>query len=267
MNSPFDIFDLQGQTAFVTGAGQGVGRGIALRLALHNAAVAVNDYVPERARAVAEEIQAAGGRAFAVQADVSDADAITAAFAKAKAELGAPAILVNNAGNAGPDGFDTAFPNFWQTAPADWERFFRVNLHGVMNCCRSAAPDMVANGYGRIVTIGSDAGRVGETRLAAYGAAKAGAAGFMRGLATELARHGVTANSVALGSIQPPMSPEDEAEYVASDRVRKQLARYPIRRLGRPEDVAALVAYLVSPAASWVTGQTYPLNGGYSSAL
>jgi 3-oxoacyl-[acyl-carrier protein] reductase len=261
-----DIFDLTGQTAFVTGAGQGVGRGIATRLAKQGAAVAVNDYFLDRAEAVAEEIRSGGGKALAVQADVGDIDSVFAAFEKTKAGLGAPAILVNNAGNRGPGGFDSDFPLFWETMPKDWDAFFRVNLFGVMNCCRAATPDMVKAQYGRIVTIISDAGRVGEPRMADYAAAKAGAAGFMRGLARDLGRYNVTANNIAISSQLPPMSPEREAEYLSSDRAKAQLSRYIIRRFGKPEDIAAMVTYLVSPAASWVTAQTYPVNGGYSVA-
>lgn len=268
MSGADNIFDLTGQTAFVTGAGQNVGRGIAMLLAKHNAAVAVNDYFLDRAEAVAKEIRDAGGKAFAVQADVGDLNAVFAAFEKVKAELGAPSILVNNAGNAGPGGFDSVFPLFWETNPEDWERFFRVNLYGVMNCCRAACPDMVKAQYGRIVTIISDAGRVGEPRMADYAAAKAGAAGFMRGLARDLGKFNVTANNIAISSQAPAsMTPENEAALMASDRVKAQMSRYIIRRYGKPEDIAAMVAYLVSGAAGWVTAQTYPVNGGYSVSI
>jgi 3-oxoacyl-[acyl-carrier protein] reductase len=262
-----DIFDLTGQTAFVTGAGQNTGRGIAIRLAKQGAAVAVNDYFLDRAEAVAKEINEAGGKAVAIQGDVGDYESVAASFEKAKAEIGAISILVNNAGNRGPGGFDSNFPLFWETQPSDWDAFFRVNLFGVMNCCRAATPDMVKAQYGRIITIISDAGRVGEPRMADYAAAKAGAAGFMRGLARDLGKFNVTANNIAISSQLPAMPPEAEAQYLSSDRAKAQLSRYIIRRFGKPDDIAAMVAYLASAAASWVTAQTYPVNGGYSVAI
>jgi NAD(P)-dependent dehydrogenase (short-subunit alcohol dehydrogenase family) len=262
-----DIFDLTGQTAFVTGAGQNTGRGIAIRLAKQGAAVAVNDYFLDRAEAVANEIREAGGKAVAIQGDVGDIQSVTAAFETAKAELGPVSILVNNAGNRGPGGFDSNFPLFWETDPNDWDAFFRVNLFGVMNCCRVACPDMVKAQYGRIITIISDAGRVGEPRMADYAAAKAGAAGFMRGLARDLGKWNVTANNIAISSQLPNMPPEMEAQYLSSDRAKAQLSRYIIRRFGKPDDIAAMVVYLASSEAGWVTAQTYPVNGGYSVAI
>jgi NAD(P)-dependent dehydrogenase (short-subunit alcohol dehydrogenase family) len=262
-----DLLDLAGQAALVTGAGQGAGRGIARMLAAHNAAVAVNDYVIERAEAVAAEIREAGGKATAVQADVGDRASVIAAFGKARAALGPLTILVNNAGNAGPNGSFGMLP-FWETDPAEWPRFLQTNLLGVMNCCHVALPDMIAAKRGRIVTIGSDSGRVGDARLAAYGAAKAGAAGFMRCLASETGRYGVTCNIISLATQEPQgMSAEDLAEHYANERVKAQLSRYTIRRFGRPDDVAVMALFLCSDAASWITGQTYPVNGGYSYTL
>jgi len=187
-----DPLDLVGQAAFVTGAGQGAGRAIALALARHNAGgIAVNDFVLERADAVAAEIRALGVKAVPVQADVGEHASVRNAFDRARAALGSITLLVNNAGNAGPRDAMGHSPLFWETAPADWDRYFRTNLQGVMNCCHVALPDMVAAKRGRIVTIVSDAGRVGEARLAAYGAAKAGAAGFVRCLAKEAGRYAI----------------------------------------------------------------------------
>lgn len=264
------LFDLGGQAALVTGAGQGAGRAIALMLAAHNAAVAVNDFLVERAEAVAEEIRAAGGKAIAVQADVCDRDSVAAAFAKAVDAIGPVTLLVNNAGNAGPRkqiGLDALF---WETDPGDWPHWFGTNLYGVMNCCHVALPGMVAAGRGRVVTITSDAARVGEPRLAAYGAAKAGAAGFMRCLAREAGRHNITCNSIALGTQEPPEWAQEgwtdaqRAEYSATDEARARLSRYVIKRFGKADDVAAMALFLCSDAAEWITGQTYPVNGGYS---
>lgn len=262
-----ELLDLGGQAAFVTGAGQGAGRGIALMLARHNAGVAVNDFVMERAESVAAEIKALGFRAVPVQADVSDHASVTAAFTKARAALGSVTLLVNNAGNAGPAATMGRSPPFWETQPAEWDRYFATNLRGVMNCCHAALPEMVALGRGRIVTIVSDSGRVGEPRLAAYSAAKAGAAGFVRSIAKETGRYGITCNAISLSTLEPPMNEAQLAQFLAGDQAKAQLSRYTIRRFGKPDDVAAMTLFLCSDAASWITGQTYPVNGGYSFAV
>ena len=252
--------DLSGRRALVTGAGQGVGRGIIDALALAGAAVVVNDLVAERAEAVAADMRATGADASAAPFDVTDAAAVAAGVAAA----GPIDILVNNAGNAGDR--PQTLVTFADTQPPDWEPYLRVNLYGVLHCTHAALPGMVERGWGRVITIVSDAGRVGDPGMAVYGAAKAGAAGFCRSLAPEVGRHGVTVNSIALGTMRTPLT---EGLW-AGDDVDLQTAilrRYAIRRPGQPEDVATLVALLASPAASWITGQTYPVNGGSSSAL
>lgn len=262
-----DILDLKGQVAFVTGAGQGAGRGIALMLARHNGKVAVNDFVAERADAVAAEIRDLGGQAIGVQADVGDLESVRAALARTAQELGTPTLLVNNAGMAGPNARMGRDPVFWESDPASWDRYFRTNTFGVMNCCHAAMPGMVAAKRGRIVTIVSDSGRMGEQRLAAYAAAKAAAGGFVRSLAREAGRHGVTCNAISLSTLEPPLEGEALDQFMASDMVKTQLSQYIIRRFGKADDVAALTLFLCSDAASWITGQTYPLNGGYSVTL
>jgi 3-oxoacyl-[acyl-carrier protein] reductase len=261
------LLDLSGHAAFVSGAGQGAGRGIALMLARHNAGVAVNDFIMERAQAVAAEITALGMRAVPVQADVSEHESVAAAFSTARAALGPITILVNNAGNAGPAATMGRSPPFWETEPSEWERYFATNTRGVMNCCHVALPEMVEQKRGRIVTIVSDSGRVGEARLAVYAAAKAAAAGFVRSIAKETGRYGITCNAISLSTLEPAMSEEQLAQFLAGDQVKAQLARYTIRRFGKPDDVAAMTLFLCSDAASWITGQTYPVNGGYSFAV
>jgi NAD(P)-dependent dehydrogenase (short-subunit alcohol dehydrogenase family) len=262
-----DLLDLGGQIAFVSGAGQGAGRAIALALARHNAGgVAVNDFVAERAAEVAGEIVALGVAAVAAPADVGDYEAIRTVMTKAADTLGPITILVNNAGNAGPAAAMGRSPLFWETDPTEWDRYFRTNLQGVMNCCHVAVPGMIAQGKGRIVTIVSDAGRVGEARLVAYSAAKAGAAGFVRALARETGKFGITANAISLSTLQPAMEESALAEFLASDRAKAHVARYVIRRFGVPDDVANMALFLCSDAASWITGQTYPVNGGYAFA-
>ncbi|HEX7872760.1 MAG TPA: SDR family oxidoreductase [Sphingobium sp.] len=262
-----DIFDLKGRVALVTGAGQGVGRAIALALAGRGAGgIIINDVDAARAAAVVREIEEMGVRAHAMLADVGDLEQVRAGVAQAEAALGPIAILVNNAGNAGPQGF-TGFPLFWESDPAHWHRYLYVNLLGVMNCCHALLPGMVERGYGRIVTVISDAARNLEGRQAEYAAAKAGASGFMRSLAADAARFGVTANCVAIATIRPELPEPDLTAFLSSDRAKAQLSRYPIRRYGLPEDIVGTVLLLASDAASWTTGQTYPVNGGYSSSL
>ena len=183
----FEI-DLTGRVALVTGGGQGVGRAISFSLAAAGAEVIVNDYFVERAAVVAKEIETAGGAARPCQFDVSDYAAVTDVIGSGRAVD----ILVNNAGNAGPEGFGVSLGKFVETEPSDWDRYFAVNLYGVMNCTRAVLPHMIASGGGRVISIISDAGRVGEPRMAPYAAAKAGAAGFMRSLAR--AKWGETAS-------------------------------------------------------------------------
>ncbi|HVW42065.1 MAG TPA: SDR family oxidoreductase [Amycolatopsis sp.] len=251
---PFQI-DLAGRRALVTGAGQGVGRSVAGHLARAGAHVLVNDVVEARAAEVVAEIRADGGEAGMMCFDVTDRDAV----AEAVRAAGRVDILVNNAGNAGADGWKSNVP-FAETAPADWEPFLKVNLLGPMHTTHSVLPAMTAQGWGRIITIVSDAGRVGEPRLAAYGAAKAGAAGFARSVAREVGRFGVTVNNVSLGSMNTPATAGRGADHPA-------LKRYAIRRFGEPEDAAGMVVYLASDLAEWVTGQTFAVNGGYSMTL
>lgn len=258
-----DLVDLKGRTIFVSGAGQGVGRRVALHAAEHGAgAVVVNDFYQDRAEAVAAEVEELGVTAFPVQADVSDFESVRDAFSRARGAVGPITILVNNAGNAGATG--TAGPDplpFWEQEPSDWAPFLGVNLDGVMHCTRHALSDMVTERYGRIVTVISDAGRVGEPGLEAYSGAKAGAAGFMRSIARTTGRFQITANAVALAATRTPFV---SALLEDPEATKAQLKRYIIRRFGEPEDAANMILFLVSDAASWITGQTYPVNGGYS---
>jgi len=262
-----DPLDLGGQIAFVSGAGRGVGRAISLTLARHNVGgIVVNDFVAERATSVVSEIAALGVRAIAITGDVGDYDGVRAAFDSAAATLGPVTLLINNAGNAGPATTMSHSRPFWETQPRDWEAYFRTNLHGVMNCCHVALPGMVTQRKGRIVTIVSDAGRVGEARLAAYSAAKAGAAGFVRAIAREAGRYGITCNAISLSALEPPLDEAAKQQFLASEQAQAIVSRYMIRRLGTPDDVATMALFLCSDAAAWITGQTYPVNGGYSVA-
>lgn len=251
--------DLTGKVALITGAAQRTGLAIAEAMAAAGATVHVNDIRADAAEEAAASIRAAGGSAVAAPFDVTDLAQVQAAVA-AIPELH---ILVNNAGNAGVHGWN--FGPFSESDPATWERYFAINLHGVMHCTHAALPKLQANGYGRIVTIISDSARTGDPNLAPYAAAKAGAAGFMRSIARENGRHGITVNCVSLGSIAYDLDEARSGEY--SEQTTAMYKSYIVRRPGLPEDVAPLVTLLASPLAGWITGQTIPVNGGYSLTL
>lgn len=260
-----NLLDLEGRVALVTGGGQGVGAKIAHYLGAYGAKVAVNDYVGERADAVAAEINDAGGTAIGIQGDVTDFANVLSMVEKATDTLGVVDVLVNNAGNAGASGADISQVPFWESDPSDWEPFLRVNLYGVLNCCRAVIPGMLKAGNGgRLITIISDAGRVGEVGFEAYSGAKSGAAGVMRSLARGLGRYEITCNSVAIAFTRTPAT---EATAQNEELSKRILSNYILRRFGEPSDVAAMVTFLASPSAGWTTGQTYPVNGGYSVNL
>lgn len=261
--SQTDLLDLKGRIALVTGAGQGVGRSIALHLARHNAGgVVVNDYVEDRARQVAAEIAQLGVRALPWRADITDYAAVQEMFAGARAQLGPVDILVNNAGNSGAaDVYALRAVPFWEQEPSHWEPWIGVNFYGVLHCCRAAIPDMMARNQGRIINIISDAARVGQVTLEVYAGAKAAVGGFTRSIARTLGKHQVTANCISLAAIKTPTLAQRLED---PDQRRKILGQYVIRRLGEPDDVAHLALFLASDASGWITGQTYPVNGGYS---
>jgi 3-oxoacyl-[acyl-carrier protein] reductase len=256
-----DSFTIGGRHALVTGAGQGIGRRIALTLAEHDAGtIVVNDLFQDRADAVASEIRDAGGQAIAVAADVTDPAAVEKMADVAQQLDGPIQILVNNAGL--PPGPFQLKP-FLDTDPTQWEPLLRLNLYGVLYTTSSFARPMVDAGWGRVINIISDASRVGDPFQAVYAAAKAGAAGFSRSLASEIGKYGVTVNCISLGTIRPDFDPTAEL----SEEERRRYKVYALRRPGRPEDVAPVALLLASDAGQWITGQVYPVNGGYSYAL
>ncbi len=262
------MFDLTGKTALVTGAGQGVGAGIARRLAQAGANVFINDLIGERAEAAATGIENAEPLPF----DVTDYDAVKSALqnlenlgAKTKQRKGESGIdiLVNNAGIPKNMGME----KFKDTTPENWRPYIDINLYGVMSCSHCVLAGMAERGWGRIITISSGAGTVGlNTGVSAYAAGKGGGISFMRHLALESAKDGITANTVALGLMNTigDSAPESGTENTPelSEIIAKMAKAIPTGRLGTPDDVGAICVYLASPEADWITGQTIQLNGG-----
>ena len=247
------MFDLTQRTALVTGAGQGMGAGIALALASQGARVAVNDIDEERAENTAKSIRDGGGEALAIAFDVTEIDAAMSGVAAISKNLGPVEILVNNAGNAGA-GPTMQLAQFREMPVSEWRRFIEVNLYGPANCAKAVLDGMCERRFGRLITISSGAGQTGlPIGITLYGAGKAGAIGFQRHLAMEVASSGVTVNTVALGL----MSNVGDA-----DAIKGLAASQPTGRVGTPEDVGAAVVYLASDEASWVTGQVLGVNGG-----
>lgn len=245
------MFDLTGRTALVTGAGQGVGAGIARALAGQGATVAVNDVVGERADEVARRLTDAGHGAIAVPFDVTDLAQVIEGVKAIEDAIGPVDILVNNAGNGGVAGMPVG--SFRDLDPAAWDGPIRVNLYGVMNCAKAVVDGMCERGRGRIVTISSGAGTAGVSiGVSSYSAGKGGGIAFTRTLALEVARFGVTANTLAIGLMELP-----------DPTLTESLARsIPLRRTGTPDDIAAACVWLTSDEAAWVTGQTIEINGG-----
>jgi 3-oxoacyl-[acyl-carrier protein] reductase len=244
------VFDLTGHVALVTGAGQNVGAGIARALAAQGAALVVNDFHADRALRVAEGINQAGGQAVAIPFDVTDLAAVIAGFDEATARLGHVDVLVNNAGTGGPTE-PMPMAQFAEMAADTWAPIIAVNLFGPMNCAKAAIGSMIDRQWGRVITISSGAGQIGmNIGVSPYAAGKAGASGFMRHLAIENAKHGVTVNTISLGLVLDDPGMEALAKTI------------PVGRIGTPTDVGALAVYLASDEASWLTGQTIGLNGG-----
>jgi 2-hydroxycyclohexanecarboxyl-CoA dehydrogenase len=267
--------NLRGRSAYITGAGQGVGRRIALQLAEEGCRVAVNDYFAERAEAVVREIQAAGGEAFAAPADITDKAQVDAALDAAAAAFGGLDILVNNAGvTVARRAKGGMAPLFVETSPDDWRQIIELNIWGMLHCCHRVLPGMRERRWGRIVNIMSEAGRAGEARLAVYSGAKAAMLGFAKAIAQEHGRDGITVNNVALGAVSHegikagPLALD--ATPQTDERLAKMLNAYPVarglQRLCRPEDIAPMVCLLASDRAAWVTGQSVGVSGGFHMA-
>jgi 2-hydroxycyclohexanecarboxyl-CoA dehydrogenase len=238
---------LEGRRALVTGGAGGIGAAIAARLAAEGAEVWVGDVDAEGAGRVAGEIAGHG-----LELDVTDPGSAREAVAAA----GALDILVNNAGT-------DEFGFFTYTSPEQWQRVIAVNLGGVLNCTHAALPVMQEAGYGRIVSISSEAGRVGSKGSAVYSAAKGGIVAFMKAIARENARYGITANSIAPGPIETPLLMGAKEFGEIGERVIETMKEATqMKRLGQPEEVAAAAAFLASDDATYVTGETLGVSGG-----
>jgi len=244
-----------GKTAIVTGGASGIGLAIAERLAADGNAVAVFDRDGEAADAAAAKIEAAGGSAIGVTVDVTDRALIDAGVATTAERLGTPTILVNS---AGLDGFDP----FLTITLEKWQRILDVNLTGTFQVCQAVVPGMIEEGWGRIVNISSSSAQGGQPVMTHYVAAKAGVIGFTKALALELGPQGITVNTIPPGFIDTPMLRKAEGRGFLGQGVEHHAGTTPVRRVGRPEDIAAACAFLVSEEASYVTGQVIGVNGG-----
>ena len=252
---------MSNRVAFVTGGGQGIGQGICEVMNGRGFRVAVADINPETAQATARSLTEAGGTAIAVTVDVGDTASVQAAIKTVTDELGPVEVAVNNAG------FDE-FMRFLDTTEDFWDRILDVNFKGALRVAHAVVPGMIDRGWGRVINIGSDAGRVGSSLEAVYSGAKGGIIAFTKTLAREVATKGVTVNTVCPGPADTPLlrrfasdSGQDGEKVVAS------LTRaVPMRRLARPADVAAAVAFFAGDDTSFITGQTLSVSGGLTMA-
>ena len=242
---------LEGKVALVTGGSRGIGRAIAVRLAREGCHVAVNYHASEEAALrVLEEVRGAGVRGMVVHGDVADEDQVEAMVSEVREELGPVDVLVNNAGIH-------KHHKSWEMSVEDWDRIIGVNLTGAYLTSRLLGPEMAARGWGRIINISSIVADIGSDHEAHYTASKAGMHGLTKSLALELSPKGVTVNAVAPGWIRTDMTAD-----VTEEEWAEALEEIPLGRIGEPEEIASVVAYLASPEASYVTGQVLHVNGG-----
>ncbi|MHA2789665.1 SDR family NAD(P)-dependent oxidoreductase [Corynebacterium sp. S7] len=250
MSTAIEITDLNGKICIVTGAAQGIGKGIATRLANDGATVVVADLNGEMAAATAAEL---GNNSIGVTVDVTNRAAIDVMVAETVEKFGRIDVLVNNAG------WDKVGP-FLDNDPDVWDRIININLYGTLHCSQAVARQMVEQGGGTIINIGSDAARVGSSGEAVYSACKGGVVAFTKTLARELARYGVTANAVCPGPSDTPLFAQISEE---NPKLRAALEKsIPLRRLAQPEDLANAVSFFANPNTSYVTGQTLSVSGG-----
>lgn len=241
------------EVALVTGAGGGIGRATVSRLAAAGAGIVAVDRDGDTLERLIADVAASGGRAVAVVGDVTDESLAPRAVETATASFGTPTILVNNAG-VGSDQVPV-----WEVEPAAWRRDLEINLTSHFLMCRAVVPAMIEAGYGRIVNVASAAGMEGHPLAGGYAAAKAGLVAMTKSMGKELAKTGVIANAIAPALIGTPML---EAEWFSDDIKRMLLERIPMGRLGRPEEVAEMIAFLASDRVTFSTGAVFDLSGG-----
>ncbi|HXZ97971.1 MAG TPA: 3-oxoacyl-ACP reductase family protein [Candidatus Acidoferrum sp.] len=242
---------LAGKVALVTGASRGIGRGIALEMAREGADVVVNYSRSDiKAGKVARDIQALGRRSSSVKADVSSPGQVQAMRKRVLREFGGVDILVNNAGVH-------HHLKSWEIEDAEWRHVLGVNLDGVFYCSRAFSQEMRTKKWGRIINISSIIAFTGTDHEAHYGTSKAAVVGLTKSLALELAGHNITVNAIAPGWIETDMT-----SGMTSGEKKKALELVPLRRMGQPEDIAHVAAFLASDKASFITGQTIHVNGG-----
>ncbi|WP_249010668.1 SDR family NAD(P)-dependent oxidoreductase [Conexibacter sp. DBS9H8] len=245
--------ELNGRVAFITGAGSGIGEACALGLAQRGAVVAVTDVSESAAKAVAARITDTGGRATSWPIDVTDCESVEIGFAQIEEELGPVKIAVNNAGIALP------FRVLADVPDEDWARLMSVNLAGVFHCLRAECRSMRDHGGGAIVNISSVLGRIARLGSAPYAAAKHAVIGLTLGAAVDHGEDNIRVNAVGPGFIGTSLL----LGRHSAERLQALGDHAPLKRLGQPQEVAALVSWLVSDAASFTTGAYYPVDGGY----
>jgi len=246
---------LEGRVAIITGSTSGIGLTTARAMAAEGAAVAISGIDDERAERAAREINESGGASFGMLADVTDWTQINALVDATLERFGRIDILVNN---AAPKGFRKPFA---ETAPADWQAEIDVSLRGVLHCCRAVLPHMLAQQSGRIISITSGAGKAGVPLRSLYSACKAGIAGFSRAIAREVAADGITVNCVAPGPVLTTRRALVAQEHPNWEK--EMYSSIPVGRAAQPEEIAALVVYLASDSAAFITGQDYSIDGGF----
>jgi 2-hydroxycyclohexanecarboxyl-CoA dehydrogenase len=249
-----------GQVALVTGGARGIGEAISKALAADGFNVVVADLREEEAEATAAAIRDAGGKAIAVALDVTSSESVSAGLASAREAFGDVDVLVNNAG------WDDLKP-FVQTDEQFWDRVIEVNFKGALRLTQGVLPEMLERGWGRIINIGSDAGRVGSSLESVYSGAKGGIIAFTKTIAREAARKGVTANAVCPGPTDTPFLRETVAKQGDADKVvGAMVSGVPMKRLAQPEEIAAAVRFFAAEDAGYITGQTLSVSGGLTMA-